>query len=395
MSQFMVGRQPIFDAGLDVMGYELLFRDSRARQCDAMAGALAMNGAKGGLRSVVGCKLAFLRCTRSYLVGDTPVPFPPRQTVLDIPNETPRDADLVAGCRHLVQNGYALAADGGAEGDPVLELVSVIKLDVSEVPGDELRTAVMRCSAYGVKLLAKRVEARQQLNACQRLGFDLFQGFLLSKPEIVEDHAINPSKLGCVRILERLCDPTASAQEIEDIVKTDVALSYRFLRMAGAGAARGLSRRLGSVREGVVLIGQQRLRAWVTLILLADNHKSGPDEQLTIAMTRARMAELMTGRVRPDLAEQAFTAGLVSALDLILGAPLAALVGELSLTTEVEDAVLGHTGLLGDVIADVLAWELGDNHVVRSGLDIASTAACYVESLTWATGLSAALESSH
>jgi EAL and modified HD-GYP domain-containing signal transduction protein len=85
--------------------------------------------------------------------------------------------------------------------------------------------------------------------------------------------------------------PEGVSSEIEDIVKTDAALSYRFLRMAGVGASRGLSRRLGSVREGVVLIGQQRLRAWVTLILLADHHKSGPDEQLTIAMTRARMAE--------------------------------------------------------------------------------------------------------
>ena len=101
----------------------------------------------------------------------------------------------------------------GAPKATLLVLVSVIRLDVSEVPGDELRTAVMRCSAYGVRLLAKRVEAREQLKACQRLGFDLLQGFLLSRPEIVEGHVITPSKLPCVRILERLCDPKASARK--------------------------------------------------------------------------------------------------------------------------------------------------------------------------------------
>jgi EAL and modified HD-GYP domain-containing signal transduction protein len=399
MSKFMVGRQPIFDGRLAVIGYELLFRDNDARPCgDAMtADVLVHTCLDLGLNTLVSDKLAFVNTTRSYLVGEHEIPFPPRQTVIDILEDVPRDAEVVAGCRRLAQNGYTLAADGRAqqEYDPLLELVSMIKVDVYGLSAEELPAAVMHCSAYGVKLVAKRVETHEQMRACQKLGFDLFQGYLLSRPETVEGHALSPSRLTCLRVLDRVCDPDASPEEIEDIVKTDAALSYRFLRVAGVGAARGLSRRVSSVREGVVLIGQRRLRAWVTLMLLSDHREQGSHEQLNIAMTRAKMAELMALDLQPGLAEQAFTAGLISALDLLLGTSLLEVVSQLSLTAEVEDAVIGRAGVLGRIVDDVLAWEIGDNGDVRSGLAMEKVADAYVQALTWSTSVCGALENVH
>ena len=397
MSKFMVARQPVFDAHLRVVGYELLFRGAApGGGGDAMTADVLVRACLDiGLASLVGDKLAFLNTTRSYLVGDNEIPFPPRQTVLDIVEEVPGDPDVVAGCRRLAQNGYTLAADGRLRDsyDPLLELVSMIKIDVSELSADQLRAAAIYCSAYGSRLVAKRVESREQLKACQDLGFDLFQGYLLSRPEVLEGRAISPSRLACLRILERTCDPTVSAKEIEDIVKGDAALSYRFLRMAGAGAARGLSRRLSSVREGVVLVGQRRLRAWVSLMMLADDTSEGDDEQLVMAMTRAKMAELVAERLFPALAEQAFTAGLVSALDILLGVSLEVVVGGLALTSEVQDAVLGRTGLLGPVVADVVAWEVGAGHAT-SGMADSAADTCYLKALGWARDMCATLEQS-
>jgi EAL and modified HD-GYP domain-containing signal transduction protein len=396
MSKFMVGRQPIFDARLGVVGYELLFRDDDARPCgDAMtADVLVHTCLDLGLGALVGDKLAFVNTTRSYLVGEHEIPFPPRQTVIDILEDVPRDAEVIAGCRRLAQNGYTLAADGRAQDDydPLLELVSMIKVDVLGLAPEELPAAVRYCSAYGVKLVAKRVETHEQLRACQRLGFDLFQGYVLSRPENVEGQAISPNRLACLRILEKLCDPDTSPEEIEDIVKTDAALSYRFLRVAGSGAARGLSRRLGSVREGVVLVGQRRLRAWVSLMLLSDQRQEGSEEQLTIAMTRAKMAELIASDLQPTLGDTAFTVGLISSLDILLGVSLEDVVGQLSLTSEIEEAVLNHAGLLGKIVEDVLAWEVGDNRVVRCGMAMEGVADAYVQALKWATTVCGALE---
>ena len=315
--------------------------------------------------------------------------------MIEVLEDVPRDPEVLAGCRRLAQNGYALALDDyvwGNDDDPFLDLVSIVKLDVLELGPAQLAEAVRRCSAFGVQLVAEKVETHAQLRACQGLGFDLYQGYLLSRPEVVQGRALSPSKLTCLRVVEKLCDPATSAGEIESIVRTDAALSYRFLRAAGSGAARGLFRRLNSVRDAVVLLGERRLRAWVTLMLLAGAHE-GSDEQFNIAMARARMAELMALAISPSLGDQAFTVGLVSALDLLLEAPLPAVLDGLSLGAELEDALLGHAGLLGDVLSDVLAWELGGKDLgLRSGLGLADVEQCYLGALAWATEVCGALD---
>ena len=107
--------------------------------------------------------------------------------------------------------------------------------------------AVKRRAGFDVELVAEKVETREQLNVCQELGFDLYQGYLLSRPEVVEGQALSPSRLTCLRVIEKLCDPDTSAAEIERTVQTDAALSYRFLRAGRApvppGARSGASAR--------------------------------------------------------------------------------------------------------------------------------------------------------
>jgi EAL and modified HD-GYP domain-containing signal transduction protein len=390
MNEFMVGRQPIFDARLNVRGYELMFRgpSSSSLDGDAMtADVLVHAGLDVGLGALLGGKLAFVKATRAFLVGEHEVPLPPRLTVVEVIEGMDRANDVVAGCRRLAQNGFALALDHyiwDNDDDPLLELASVIKLDVLALGPSQLAEAVRHNSKFGVELLAEKVESREQLATCQKLGFNLFQGYLLSRPDVVRGQTLSPNRLTCLRIVDKLCDPDASAHQIEDIVQKDASLSYRFLRAAGVGAARGLFRRLSSVRDAVVLLGQRRLRTWVMLMLLSGLHE-GCDEQLKIAMTRARMTELMAAALEARLADGAYTVGLVSALELLLRAPLAEIVDGLSLTSELEGALLSGEGVLGRVLADVLAWEVGgEGFPLRSGIAPADAERFYVQALAWA-----------
>jgi EAL and modified HD-GYP domain-containing signal transduction protein len=396
--RFVVGRQPIFDAKLAVHGYELLYRDPICPRPggDVMAADVLVHaGLDLGLGALVGDKPAFVNATREFLTGAYEVPFSPRQAVIEVPGGVPRDPEVLAGCRRLVLAGYTLALGGYAWGngdDPLLGLVSIVKLDVPGLGLGQLAESARRCSAYGARLVAEKVETRGQLEACQELGFDLFQGYLLCRPEVVEGRSLSPTRLTCLRLLQKLCDPATSFAEVEHLVQTDAALSYRFLRAAGAGAAQGMFRRLRSVRDAVVMLGERRLRAWLALMLLAGAHE-GSDEQLNIAMTRARMAEEMALSLFPEVIDRAFTVGLVSALDLFLQAPLPALVQGLALAPEIEGALLAHQGPLGAVLADVLAWEAGGEGLrPRSGLSFAELERCYLHALAWATEMCGVLD---
>ena len=390
MSSFMVGRQPVFDAQFKVRGYELLFRGplAPAPGGDAMtADVLLHAGLDIGLEGLVGNKLAFVNATRAFVVGDHDLPFPPSQTVVEVLEDVPRDDDVTAGCQRLVKAGYRLALDDYVcreDGDPLLSLVSIVKLDVLALAEGQLERSLRLCSGWDVELLAEKVETVRQLRSCQGLGFDLYQGYLLSRPEVVQGSTLTPNRLTCLHLIQKLCDPRTSAREIERLVQTDAALSYRFLRAAGAGAARGLYRKISSVREGVVLMGHERVRAWVMLMLLSDAH-AGSDEQLRIAMTRARMAELMATVLRPLTADRAFTVGLVSALELLLHAPMDEILAGLSLSPELVEALVDHAGPLGRILGDVLSWEVGGGQLeFVAGLDLAEMAKAYLDALIWA-----------
>ncbi|HTV11203.1 MAG TPA: HDOD domain-containing protein [Acidimicrobiales bacterium] len=398
MSRFMVGRQPIFDNKLDVRGYELLFRDPGMTLPggDAMtADVLVRAGLDLGLGNLVGNKLAFVNATRPFLVGEQDIPFPPEQTVIEILAGVAHDAEAVSGCRWLVSEGYRLAFDDydwNGPDDPLLEFVSIIKLDIQSLSKAQLETDVEKTSGRGIELVALKVETQEQLKYCKELGFDLFQGYLLSRPEIVEGTDLSPSKATCLRVVNELCDPYADAHDIQHVVEMDPALSYRFLRLAGEGAARGLYRKISSVREGVVLLGRQKMRAWIMLMLLAGTSHAA-SEQLRIAMTRARMSELMGGRLAPETADSAFTVGLVSALDLLLGAPLGKVVASLNLADELVDALMERGGLLGRILADVMAWEMGGSELrLRCGLSLGSLERSYLDALAWSTEICSLME---
>ena len=153
MDKFMVGRQPIFDAKLSVRGYELLFRcpTSLKPSGDVMtADVLVHSGLDIGLQSLVSNKLAFVNATSSFLAGEQEVPFSPRQAVIEVLKDVPRDPDVLAGCRRLVKNGYTLALDDyvwGNDDDPFLDLVSIVKLDLLTLTPAQLEESVKRCSA--------------------------------------------------------------------------------------------------------------------------------------------------------------------------------------------------------------------------------------------------------
>jgi EAL and modified HD-GYP domain-containing signal transduction protein len=394
----MVGRQPIFDKKLGVRGYELLFRDpgTTLPGGDAMtADVLVRAGLDIGLQGLVGNKLAFVNATRPFLVGEQEIPFPPEQTVVEIIESVSHDAEAVSGCRWLLSQGYTLALDDYAwadPNDPLLDMVSLIKLDVLALSPAQLELDVERCAGLGLELVAEKVETYDQLRFCRDIGFELFQGYLLSRPEVVEGQALTPSKITCLRVISQLCDPFADADDIQRVVETDAALSYRFLRLAGEGAARGMYRRISSVREGVVLLGHHRLRAWVMLMLMVGS-STAATEQLYITMTRARMSELMATRLAPHLADAAFTVGLVSALELLLAAPLTQIVDNLMLADELVDALLNKGGLLGRILADVIAWEMGGEELrLRCGLSLGSLERSYLEALAWATDVCGLLE---
>ena len=376
-SELIVARQPVFDLHFNVVGYELLFRPTKHAlstgqpddhlQGDLMTAQVLFNSVEIGVNRLAGDRLVFCNASRGTLVGDIPIVLPPERTVIEVLESVVIDDEVIEGCERLLDQGFTLAMDDftwfeGAE--RILSMASIVKVDLMLVPPEELPKLLDQCLAFGVTLLAEKVEDKAQLEHCKDLGFDYFQGYLLSRPQIVQGrgHRLEGSRIAVLRIAEHLWDPEARIDTIERFVRSDPALCVQILKVASIGSAHGMRRTVRSLYEALILVGSRRLQAWVTLMLVM-GHDTAPEETLSTALVRARLCELLAEQIAPRLADEGFATGLLSCLDLLLGVPVSVALEQLNIDAEVEAAILRHEGPLGSVLVEALFLQTGDTDV--------------------------------
>jgi EAL and modified HD-GYP domain-containing signal transduction protein len=386
-----VGRQAIYDRDGQIIGYELLFRRHAeavaADECGAYATSqvILTSITEIGIVPLVGDKMCFVNLTREFIVGKLPLPFDHRQVVLEILETIEIDEEVIAGLADLVGRGYRIALDDfvlGVGPERLLDLATFVKIDLLEADRADVAATVEVCRRHpNVRLVAERLETAAHLELARELGFDLFQGYVLSRPQVITRAALSPSRLQRVELLSLLVNAQFPLARVVSLVVSDPALSLRLLAAANADAM-GLPVKVSSVHDAVMLLGHERLRDWATLMLVSDL-QDGDEEQLEVAVTRARMCQNLAERMEVP-GEAAFTAGLVSAVAEMLGQPAGELALRLSLNDEVTAAVVSGDGPIGELLALVSAYEASDiEALIDAPLDDDEAAVSYLDAIAW------------
>jgi len=390
-----VGRQPIYDASGALSAYELLFRDgpdaatASSSGDDATTATILAAFTDFGAEALLAGRRGFINLTSSFLTGRLPVPFPPDVAVLEVLETVEVDAALLAGVRELAERGFAVALDDfvwTTAAEPLLEIASIVKIDVLAQSWEAVRTLADRCRRYGVQLLAEGVETQEMLEQCRDAGFELFQGYYLGRPVTLSTATLTPSHANALRLLARLTDPAASAADVEELLRLDPALTYRLLRIANA-SANGLRRRVSSVRDAVVIVGLAQLRGWVALLTLTDD---GPARvTLTATLVRARACELLVEQRSTGAPDAAFTVGLLDGLAEAFGLSAAEFIALLPPLAPTVAGALHGRGPLAAAVTAVRGHEEGGSADGRP--DVAEA---YLAALAWAGHMSLLVDES-
>nr|WP_240942689.1 HDOD domain-containing protein [Planosporangium thailandense] len=338
-----------------------------------------------GLRELVGNHTCFINLTREFIVGELALPFEPGQVVLEILETVEMDDDAIAGVTRLVEQGYPIALDDfvfGLGHEKLLDIASYVKIDVLDSDMERIASVVAACRQYpGIKLVAEKVETPEHTMLAHELGFELFQGYALSRTQVVSIATLAPSRLRRLELLGALTGPDADLDHVVSIVTSDPALSFRVLRATNA-VASGLTRRVSSVHEAVVMLGGRRIREWVTLMLVSDIAEAAED-QLSTTMARARLCQTIAPRLDAS-ADSAFTVGLLWGVADVLGVPVADLVASLPLADDVVDALVNGAGSLGEVLSMVRGYEEADASVLtHPKVSPADLAKAYLSAVGW------------
>lgn len=362
-STVCVGRQPIFDKKRQIFAYELLFRtpnDTSARIEDpdvATAQVLISALTDIGLDQISGVEPLFVNCTRYFLQND-PV-LDPQQWVLEVLEDIAVDDALLKGIRRCRKLGYRIALDDFVyrpELASLVELADFVKVDVLAQSMRDVETQVKQLRKFPVRLLAEKVESEQQLLHCQDLGFELFQGYFLRRPQSVTGKRAPLNRLNTLFLLLQCQDPDVSIAKIAHAVAQDVTLSYRLLQLANS-ALFARRAQIESIDRAVAMMGTETVFRWATLLSMT-GFDDCPVSYLELALQRARMCELLAASRHVKDTVPFYTAGLLSLLDSMIRRPMAEILAPLPLSEGIRKALEEpRSGEVGEVLSTVLAWE--------------------------------------
>jgi len=394
-----VARQPIFDRAEQLAGYELLYRNTAASTTASGAAAETMCTDTVihafldiGLGQLTDGARAFINCTRDFLLDGQVDLLPAESVVVELLETVGFDEPVIDACRRLKYKGYTLALDDYVDtplAAPMLELASIVKLDVLHADVDALRLLAARLKTYHLQLLAERVETQAMHDQCVDIGFSYFQGYLYSRPELVVRQEIAVGVGAMVRLLNLLLDPGATDSDVDDGFRSDPALTYKLLRIVNSAAVGG--RGVESIPFAIRMVGRQMLYRWLALLMVSSmTTGSGmQDHRVYATLLRARLCELIAESIPGSGFPQAlFMVGLFSRLDAVLGMSPEELMARVHVSDDIRQAVLSHTGPYAAALEIAEYYERGDWERVETltqdvGLLPTQLPWMYTKALTW------------
>lgn len=359
--ELLVARQPLFGRTLDVVGYELLYRDSAqatvANGADAstMTHVTLANAVLGiGLEELIGDSQAWFNMPQELLVEDSWSMLDPARCVIEVLEDTEPTPAVIAALHRARSLGFRIALDDFVLPGPAAALVPlahIVKLEVT-LPEETIAAMVRRLRVqHDLKLVAEKVETPHHFEFAYELGFDYFQGWHFGTAETVSGRDMPPVIAAVATVMQRLRNPAASDVYVEASFQADPALMIKLLRLANS-ASYGL-RNVTSARKALQLVGRDSLYQWLAILLVASiPRRSGVDnERLRVALERARFCEVIGGYVLHGRDASAyFLAGLLSRLDAMMGVPLEAILDRVHAPEEVRHALLDGSGTLAHAL---------------------------------------------
>jgi EAL and modified HD-GYP domain-containing signal transduction protein len=391
-SAITLARQPILGTDGKLFGYELLYRgvhlESTGMGTAQTARVLCEAIGNIGLEHLVGDARVFVNFDQDLLETDFYALLPPGQGVVEILETVEATPRVLETLQHLRHRGIAIAADDFVfqpNALAFLPLVDYVKVDIL-LAKDQLASYVSRLKGYPVQLLAEKVETHEQVALCRDLGFRLFQGYYFARPESVPSQPISATQIGVVDLISELQKPDYEAIELGKKIGADLVLAHQILKLANSAAFRR-RRAINSIADAVILLGQDVIRQWASMLLLTRLADNKPSELLVLALIRGRMCEALGAQRGTTDASQLFTAGVLSVLDALLNRPMNEVVTELALAAPLGEALCGNdTSSLGHALQRAIAYERGDWSFMDSlsAREQSDTLAAYVKAANFA-----------
>jgi c-di-GMP phosphodiesterase len=264
----------------------------------------------------------------------------------------------------------------------IIDLADERRTDTAPPPGVTRQITHIQT---GVRTLA-------DLNASFQRGAVAVLGWPIDDAVSQRGKARTPDLNVIVELMRRI-DSEAPIDKLEEAVSLDPTLAFKLLRYINSPAF-GLRVEVSSFRHALMLLGHQRLKRWLALLLASASKEHDMKPVMFAALRRGLLMEELVrasvGAGDEQMRSEAFICGVFSLLDRMLGQPFAELLASVPVPESVRVALVDGQGPFQPLLEVVTSVEnesiydirlaaerllLGENAINRATLRALANAA--------------------
>jgi c-di-GMP phosphodiesterase len=357
--EVFVARQPIFNEFEQIVGYELLYRNKDENffpdvNADTATIDVLVNAFLSiGMDEVSEGKPTFINFTTNLLKSVIFDYIDPAKVIVEILEDVELNAEMVVVIQKLKRKGFRIALDDfvleekSEEIQAIFQLVDYIKIDflsTSLLDRMEIENEIKERYPH-IKLLAEKVETRNQYDVARHTGYALFQGFFFEQPQILSTTDIPPNVIQYLQIVGLLREDEPDINVLSENIERDISLTYKLLQLINHSSKRSKSK-VRSIKQAILLLGLTELRRWMYLLALReaklDIEKDTTRTIMFSSLLRAKLCEKFAHYNYENNYPEYFLVGLFSLIDALLERPLNTILRQLPFSEEIIDTISGH-----------------------------------------------------
>jgi EAL and modified HD-GYP domain-containing signal transduction protein len=342
LGQLALGYCPMIDPQRNVMATRVTVFPSRP---DATPDAGALFACLAEVWPPEGRHRVMLNIASEPLLRDALAGRPPPQMLIEVPAFMAGDATLEPALQALHAHGTALLIKGRPASPLPAGVLSCFRYAIIEL-GEDRRSIAGAAdgSARSIGFVQSGASRVSEVEQCFQRGAAAVLGWPIDEPVgRGSGKAVAPDLKVIVELINRV-DRQESIDRLEAVLKNDPTLAFRLVRYINS-AAFGLRVEISSFRHAIMMLGYQKLKRWLALLLASASADPNMRPVLFAAVRRGLfMEEMVRSSGDEQMGSEMFICGVFSLLDCMMGQPFDQLLKSIPVPQDVVDALVHGKG---------------------------------------------------
>jgi EAL and modified HD-GYP domain-containing signal transduction protein len=296
---------------------------------------------------------------------------PSANVMIEVPAFMAADAANVAAIEALHKNGNTLLLKGRPLKELPREVLPCFKYSIIDVAEERRSDAP---AAPGITRNIGHVQAGVrtlvQMEAAFQRGAVAVLGWPVDDAVVASGHkGARPDMQTIVELIRRV-DNEEPADRLEAVLKNDPTLAFKLMRYINSPAF-GLRVEISSFRHALMMLGYQRLKRWLALLLASASKDSNMKPVMFAAVRRGLLLEELGRATGADdeMRSEMFICGVFSLLDKMMQQPFADLLKTIPVPERVRQALVEGSGPFRPYFDVVNAVEQSSLFDIRAAAD--------------------------